>query len=110
MAHSTLAELQKKNGDLCQLVIRLGTIILRNVAEQRELAGIRGSQIAPQLLVAITPVGIVSRLREASMRCSELSRDCCDGDAACTLEGLGVELATEAETFEALLRVPGPEE
>jgi hypothetical protein len=110
MANLTLAELQNKNRDLCQLVIRLSAIILRNVAEQRELAGIRGSQIAPQLLVAIMPVGIVSRLREASMRCSELSRDCCDGDTTRTLEGLGVELATEAEMFEALLRLSGHEE
>jgi hypothetical protein len=109
MADSSLPELQARNADLCRLVIRLSTIILRNIAEQRELAVIRGNEIAPQLLVAITPVGIVSRLRETSIRCSELSRNCCDGETARTLEGLGVELATEAESFEALLKVSGPE-
>lgn len=106
----TAAELKKKNRDLRELVITLSTIILRNVVEQKELAEIRGSEIAPRVLAAITPVAVVSRLREVSMRCSELSRDCCDGDAARTLDGLSVELATEAEMLEVLLKIPGADE
>ena len=107
MPNSTLAELQRKNADLRELVIRLSTIVLRNVVEQRELMGIHGSEFAPRMMAAMTPVGVVARLREISLRCSELSRDCCDGDAVRALENLGVELAAEAESLEVLLRIPG---
>lgn len=103
-ANAENAELKEKNRNLRQLVIRLSTIILRNVVEQRELVGIHGNEIAPRLLVAMTPVGIAARLREVSMRCSELSRDSRNGDAARTLEELSVELANEAESLEVLLK------
>jgi hypothetical protein len=106
MGNSTVADLQRKNDDLNQLVIRLSTIILRNVVEQRELVNIYGSKIDPRLPAAMTPVAIVYRLREVSKRCSELSLDCNDSEAAHALEGLSVELATEAETLEALLKIP----
>lgn len=107
MTNSKVAELRKKNDDLRQLVIRLSTIILKNVVEQRELLGIHISETAPGLLAAMTPVAIVDRLREISMRCRELSLDCCDIDAVRALEGLSVELAIEAESLEVLLRIPG---
>lgn len=110
MSASPLAELRKKNDGLRQLVMRLGTIVLRNVIEQRELLAIHGSELSPRLVAAMTPVGVAGRLREISLRCSELSRDCCDGDATHALEALGIELATEAETLEALQRIPGGDE
>jgi hypothetical protein len=110
VAYSTVAELQKKNDDLRQLVIKLSTIILRNVVEQRELIGIGDDATAPRLLASTTPVAIVARLREVSMRCSELSLDCRESESAHVLEGLSVELAAEAETLEVLLKIPGANE
>ena len=107
MQHSKIVRLRKKNDDLRQLVIRLGTILVRNTVEQRELLGIHSGTLPARVLSAITPVGVVDRLRDISLRCSELSRDCCDDDDGRALEGLGVELATEAEALEALLRTPG---
>jgi hypothetical protein len=100
----TIADLRGRNEDLRQLVARLGTIILSNVVEQRELAGIRGSKIALRLLAAVTPVEIVARLRDASMCCTQLSLDCPGSDIANTLERLGVELADEATNLEALFK------
>jgi hypothetical protein len=110
MTNSTIAALREQNKSLGQLVIRLCTIILRNVVEQRELIGIREAEMARRLLVAVTPVEIVARLREVSMRCTQLSVGCPDSQAAQALEHLGVELATEAETLETLLQIPGAEE
>ena len=110
MVYSTIAELQRKNDDLRQLVIKLSTIILRNVVEQRELVGIRDDEVAPRLLASTTPLAVVARLREVSMRCSELSLDCRDSASAHTLEGLSVELAAEAESLEVLLKIPGADE
>jgi hypothetical protein len=103
MTGSNIAELRKKNDDLLQLVLRLVTIIFRNAVEQRELAGVRGSTIAPRLLAATMPVGIVEHLREVALRCGEISRASCDPAVAHELEGLSVELAAEAETLEGLL-------
>lgn len=105
-----IAELRQENKDMCLLVIRLSTIILRNVVEQRELIGIRDGEIAQRLLVAVTPVEIVARLREVSMRCIQLSVGCPDSQAARELEHLGVELATEAKTLELLFKIPGTDE
>jgi hypothetical protein len=110
MENSALAELQKENDDLRQLVIRLGTIILRNAIEQRELISTRSSELAPRLLAAMTPVCVIGRLREISLRCSQLSRDSGDGDAARALEDLGVALANEAQALETILRIPDAEE
>jgi hypothetical protein len=107
MTIATIEKLQKKNDDLRQLVIRLGTIMLRNAVEQRELAGIRGRVIAPRLLAATMPAGTVGHLREVALRCGEASRDCCDAETAHAFEGLSVELAAEAETLEVLLRTNG---
>jgi hypothetical protein len=110
MSALTIAELRKKNDDLRQLVIRLGTIILRNAVEHRELVAARGSELGPRLLAATTPVRTVDRLREIALRCNELSRDCRDTDASHALEGLSAQLATEAETLEVLLRIAGANE
>jgi hypothetical protein len=109
MEHSVLGELQRENLELRQLVIRLGTIVLRNAVEQRELIGAR-SEVAPRLFAAMTPVSVVGRLREISVRCSQLSRDGSDGNAARALEDLGVALANEAQTLETILRIPDAED
>jgi len=106
MTNSTCADLQKKNDDLRQLVIRLSTILLCNAVEQRELIGQRSNKIAARVLAAMTPVGLVCRLREISLRCGELSRDSADAASARAFEELSVELATEAIALEDLLRVP----
>jgi hypothetical protein len=106
MTDLRVAELRQKNNDLFQLVIRLSTIILRNVVEQRELLLIRDGTFDPRMLAAMMPAEIVARLREVAMHCSRLSIDCPDGAAAQTLEQLGVELATEAKDLEALFRFP----
>jgi hypothetical protein len=108
MENSALAELQQENAELRQLVIRLGTIVLRNAVEQRELIGAR-SQVAPALFAATSPIGVISRLREISLRCSQLSRERGEGDAARALEGLGVALANEAQTLETILKIPDAE-
>lgn len=110
MINTKVAELKRKNHDLRQLVIRLATIILRNVIEQRELSGLRSGEISPHLLAAMTPVAITARLREVSMLCSELSRDCHDRESAQALEDISIELANEAENLEVLLRMPGTDE
>jgi hypothetical protein len=110
MRASAPPELRKKKDDLCRFVMRLGTVVLCNVVEQRELMESHGSTLPPPLLAAITPVGVVGRLREISLRFGELSRDCCDADAAHGLEALSVELATEAESLEARLRISGADE
>jgi hypothetical protein len=104
MTSSIIAKLQKKNDDLRQLVIRLGTIMLADVVEHRTLAEMRGSITAPLLLAATMPAGIVDHLREMALRCGEVSRDCCDSDTARALESLSVQLAAEAETLERQLR------
>jgi hypothetical protein len=105
MTGSTVAALQKKNDDLRQLVIRLGTILLGNIAQHRALVEMRGAVVAPMLLAATMPGDIVGHLREMALRCGEISRDCCNPDVAHALEGLSVEFATEAEALEELLRV-----
>jgi hypothetical protein len=105
MANLTVAELQQKNSDLCQLVIRLSTIMLSNVVEQRELLLVHDGGIDPRMVAAVTPVEIVARLREVAMHCSQLSIRCPNRTSAQALEQLGVELAAEAENLEALLRI-----
>jgi hypothetical protein len=107
VTHSTLVDLQRKNADLRQLVIRLSTIILRNMIEQRELVGLLGDEVAPRMLALMTPAAVVSRLREVSIRCTELSRGRCESSVAHAFEGLSVELAAEAEALEEILKIPG---
>jgi phosphate uptake regulator len=110
MTNSTIAELRIENKSLLALVIRLSAIILRNVVEQRELIGSRDSEMVRYLLVAVTPVEIVARLREVSLRCSQLSLGSPDSQDAEALERVGVELAAEAEALEVLLKIPGADE
>jgi hypothetical protein len=109
MENSALAELQRENDELRQLVLRLGAIVLHNAVDQRELIS-TCSEVAPDLFAAMTPVSVIGRLREISLRCSQLSRDHGDGDAARALEDLGVALANEAQTLETILRIPDAED
>jgi hypothetical protein len=106
MTDLTLADLLNENHDLRQLVIRLSTILLRNAVEQRELISLRSNRIASRVLAAMTPVGLVGRLREVSLRCGELSRASADAALTRAFEELSVELANEAISLEQLLRVP----
>ena len=99
-AISEITELKKQNHDLRQLVIRLSTIILLNIVEQRQLIGIGGGEIGTRLLVAMTPIEIIARLREVSMHCTRLSLDRDDSHAAQTTELRGIELETGAKTLE----------
>src|SRR6266566_4597723 len=98
-----MAELRGENDGLLRLVVRLSDIIRQNVAEQRELLDIHGGEVDPRVLVAMTPAEFVPRLREVSLRCAQLGRDCSDRPTAQGLEELGVQLAVEAEKLEAVL-------
>jgi hypothetical protein len=107
MTNSTVAGLERQNDGLRQSVIRLGTIILRNAVETRELIETHGSET---LQAAVMSTNTVARLREASLCCSQLSRAYHDSAATQVLESLGVELANEARSLELLLKIPGADE
>jgi hypothetical protein len=103
LANSKIAELQKENNDLRQLVIQLSKIIIRNVVDQRGVLDIRSEEAAPRLLVAMRPDEISPLLRELSLHCAHASRECRDDRTAQELEGLSVELADTAQKLEAQL-------
>ncbi len=108
---NSIAELERKNDDLRQVVIRLSTIILGNAIERRDV-------VAARPPVAITPAETIARLREismrctplreVSMRCTQLSLDSRDSHVAQALERLGADLAAVADSTESLLRNPRP--
>jgi hypothetical protein len=106
MSTPTVTELLNQIEELRRSAIRLSAIVLSIAFEHRELVDAGGSEPAPHRL-ATTPATMVARLREASMRCNQLSLTCRGTDAGHTLEGLSAELAAEAEHYEALLRIPG---
>jgi len=111
MTKSTVAGLERQNDGLRQSVIRLGTIILRNAIETRELISARGGEAGPQPRAAVpSSANIVARLREASLCCSQLSREYHANAATQVLESLGVELANEARSLELILKIPGTDE
>lgn len=103
MTNPTVAGLQRQNDGLRQSVIRLGTIILRNAVERRESIATLGGE-------TMMSTDMVARLREASLCCSQLSRDYHASAAAQVLESLGVELAHEAQSLEFSLKIPGDDE
>ena len=110
MANSKIAELQKENNDLRQLVIQLGKIIIRNVVDHRGVLDIRSKEATQRLLVTMTPHEIAPLLREVSLHCAHVSRDCRDDRTAQELEGLSVELADSAQNLETLFLAPRSDE
>jgi hypothetical protein len=105
MSTPTITELLTQVDELRRSTIRLSAIILSIAVEHRELVDAGDGEPASHRL-ATTPATMVARLREASMRCTQLSLACRGSDAGLTLEGLGAELAAEAQNYEALLRIP----
>ena len=102
MANSKIAELQKENNDLRQLVIQLGQIIFRNVVDRTGISVIHSEEAAPRLLVAMPPDEIAPLLREVSLHCVHACRDRRNDCSAQELEALSIELADEAQKLEAL--------
>lgn len=106
MNHSPIAELTRKNRDLRLLVTRLSAIILRNAAEQRQVA-------AQEARLVMTPVERMTRLRELTMHSGELREislqvmqiglTCRQADAANALKRLAGEFGEEAGRVDALI-------
>ena len=108
MPHSEVAELQKENGSLRQLVIKLSKVIVRDIADQKRIFGPRSNLFAPRLLLTVMPNELAPLLREASLHCAHASRDCADVHTAQELEGMSVELADVAQNLETP-SVPRPD-
>jgi hypothetical protein len=104
MTISILGKLRAENKSLRKLIIELSSMMLKNATEQRQLIENRDSERAHGLLVVLTPAETVARLRQAAMLCTRLSANCSDIESSRTLEGLGVELAAEAETLKLALK------
>jgi hypothetical protein len=106
MANTTIAQLRTENDDLRKLVIKLGSIVLRNVLEQTELPKPHRLDPPPLLPAALSPNETVLRLRELAVRYAHMSRLCVDRPTAEELDSLSVELAEAAQRMEALFAVP----
>jgi hypothetical protein len=106
VAQSKIAELRSENSGLRRLVIHLSKMIIRDIADQGGVSGLRSKEVAPRLLVAIMPDEVVPLLREASLYCAHASRDSLDGRTAQELEGISVELADAAQNLETLFLAP----
>lgn len=101
-----IAELARENRDLRQVVTRLSTIVLRNAAEQRQLASRQTEDV-------MTPVERIAKLRDLSvqsgqwrtisLRLMQIGLACRDAEAAIALEGLAGEFADEAGHVDALM-------
>ena len=108
MADSTIAQLQKENNDLRDLVVQLSNIILRNVVgATRALSQLHSRQNLSSSPSTMSPIEIVPRLRDVALLCAHLSRDSHpNSETARELESLGVELADVAERLAAIFFIP----
>ncbi len=103
---STIAELERENRDLRQVVTRLSAIVLGNAVEQRQLA-------MRQADVSMTPVERIAKLRKLSMqsgqlraislRLMQIGLACREAEAADALKGLAGEFSDEAAQVDALI-------
>jgi len=107
---STFGGEDGKRSHLCELVVRLSTIILSNALEQKDLLALRP-------VVPLTPVESMAnlrrvstrcaQLREASMCCAQVGRDCGNTRTGQALGRLSADLASVAEDLAALAKLSG---
>ena len=105
MTESMIGGESGRKAHLCELVLRLSTIILNNALEQKDL-------LATRPAVPLTPVESMAnlrrvstrcaQLREASMCCAQVGHDCRNTQTGRALERLSADLASVAEDLTAL--------
>jgi hypothetical protein len=102
MVQTAPDQLRTERDGFRDLVVRLSTIVLRNLVEQKRLPKLYSGEASPPLPESMSLTEIALRLREAAIRCAHLSRERADSPIGQEFESLSVELADVAQRLEAL--------